>query len=76
MGKYTKEMKAVLQRLNEVLLKFGYKVEISHQSGWTVMYIIKIDTNTANLLEGGLTDKTCIQYMRAMLDGHKYTSKI
>ena len=73
MSKYTKEMKTVQQRLNDVLLPNGHRVEINHQSGYTVMYIIKIDTNTANLLEGGLTDKTAIQYMRAMLDGHKYT---
>jgi len=73
MSKYTKEMKAVQQRLNDVLLPNGHRVDINHQNGGTVMYIIKIDTNTANLLEAGLSDKTCIQYMRAMLDGHKYT---
>lgn len=75
MGKYTNEMKAVQERLNEVLRPFGYRVDIYHQSGWTVIYIIKLDTNTANLLQGGLTDKTAIQYMRAMLDGHKYTQE-
>ena len=73
MGNYTDELKAVQERLNEVLRPFGHRVDINHQSGWTVMYIVKLDTNTANLLQGGLTDKTAIQYIRAMLDGHKYT---
>lgn len=75
MSKYAKEMKLVQERLNEVLLPFNHKVEINHQNGYTVIYIIKIDTNTANLLEGGLNDKSAIQYMRAMLEMHRYMNK-
>jgi len=66
MAKYTIELNAVQQRVNELLKSSGYSVKYNHQNGFTVIYITNMGTNSTDLLTAGLTDKTALEYYYTM----------
>lgn len=66
MGKYTNELNGAQKRVNELLKPSGYSVKANHQNGFTVIYITNLATNSTDLLSGGLTDKTAMEYYYTM----------
>ena len=66
MTKYTIELNGAQSRVNELLKSSGYSVKCNHQNGYTVIYITNLENNSVNLLAGGLTDKTALEYYYTM----------
>lgn len=66
MAKYTNELNGAQQRVNELLKPSGYSVKYNHQNGFTVIYITNLPNNSSDLLAGGLTDKTALDYYYTM----------
>jgi len=66
MGKYTDELRGAEKRVNELLKSSGYSVKANHQCGYTVIYITNLSTNSTDLLNAGMTDKTAMEYYYTM----------
>jgi hypothetical protein len=68
MGKYSNELTAVCQRLNNAISATGKEVKIGHRNGCTALDIYR-DGKMLDYITAGLTDKQAIDYLHAMIKG-------
>lgn len=68
MGRYTNELNAVTERVNDAIKQTGKQVKIGHRNGYTAIDLYNGD-RMQDYITAGLTDKQAIDYLHSMIKG-------